>query len=107
MMRLQDPDYTKVVIVTLAETTPILEAEQLQADLERAQIHPWAWVVNQTLTGTRTTNPLLRRRQAAERAPLEAVRRDSARAAQVPFAYAEQDAGDAAPTAPLGEPALP
>lgn len=46
LMRLQNPDETKILIVTLAETTPRLEAETLQADLERAGIHPWAWVVN-------------------------------------------------------------
>ncbi|MPM80672.1 Arsenical pump-driving ATPase [bioreactor metagenome] len=86
MMRLQDPDHTKVIIVTLAETTPVLEAEQLQADLERARIHPWAWVVDQTLTGVRTTDPLLRRRQAAERGPLDEVRCATTRAAQVPLA---------------------
>ncbi len=85
MMRLQDPDHTKVVIVTLAETTPVLEAQQLQADLARAGIRPWAWVVNQTLTGVPTSDPLLRRRQAAERGPLEAVRRAAVRVAQVPW----------------------
>ncbi len=66
MMRLQDSDYTKVMIVTLPETTPILEAEELQADLERAGIHPWAWVVNNALAATPTDNPLLRTRAALE-----------------------------------------
>ena len=85
LMRLQDPDNTKVIIVTLAETTPVLEAEQLQADLERADIHPWAWVINQTLAGADTANPLLRQRQAAEAGPLAAIRRDGRRVAQVPW----------------------
>ncbi len=85
LMRLQDPDYTKVIIVTLAETTPVLEAEQLQADLERADIHPWAWVINQILAGADTANPLLRQRQAAEAGPLAAIRRDGRRVAQVPW----------------------
>ncbi len=35
LMRLQDPDLTKVVLVTLAETTPVLKAEELRQDLER------------------------------------------------------------------------
>lgn len=83
LMRLQDPDYTKVIIITLAETTPALEAEQLHADLERADIHPWAWIVNQTLTGVDTANPLLRQRQAAETAPLAAIRRPGRRVVQV------------------------
>ena len=46
MMQLQDPEKTKVIIVTLAETTPVLEAANLQQDLRRAGIEPWAWVVN-------------------------------------------------------------
>lgn len=69
MMRLQDPDYTKVLIVTLPETTPVLEAEQLQADLERAGIRPWAWVINNSLSAAATSNPLLAARAAVE-APL-------------------------------------
>jgi arsenite/tail-anchored protein-transporting ATPase len=69
MMRLQDPDYTKVIIVTLPETTPVLEAEELSADLHRAGIQPWAWVVNSALSATGTTNPQLRARAVLE-APL-------------------------------------
>ena len=44
-----DPEKTKVIIVTLAETTPVLEAANLQQDLRRAGIEPWAWVVNNSL----------------------------------------------------------
>lgn len=85
LMRLQDPDYTKVIIITLAETTPVLEAEQLQTDLQRAGIHPWAWVVNQTLSGAETNSPLLRQRQAGETGPLAAIQRDDRRVAHVPW----------------------
>ncbi|MDA8437548.1 MAG: arsenical pump-driving ATPase [Propionibacterium sp.] len=85
MMRLQDPGYTKVIIVTLPETTPVLEAGQLQADLERADIHPWCWVVNQTLTGTGTGSPMLRRRAANEADQLAAVAHQAARVALVPL----------------------
>jgi arsenite-transporting ATPase len=49
MMQLQDPKQTKVLMVTLAETTPVLEAANLQADLRRAGIEPWAWVVNNSI----------------------------------------------------------
>ena len=49
MMQLQDPKQTKVLIVTLAETTPVLEAANLQDDLRRAGIEPWAWVVNNSV----------------------------------------------------------
>jgi arsenite-transporting ATPase len=66
LMRLQDPDYTRVIVVTLPETTPVLEALTLSEDLARAQITPWAWVVNQSLAAARPTSPLLRRRAALE-----------------------------------------
>jgi|BarGraNGADG00312_2_1021985.scaffolds.fasta_scaffold39296_2 arsenite-transporting ATPase len=42
LMHLHDSQETKVILVTLAETTPVLEAAEMQADLERAQIHPSA-----------------------------------------------------------------
>jgi arsenite-transporting ATPase len=53
LMQLQDPKHTKVIIVTLAETTPVLEAANLQSDLNRADIHPWAWVMQQQHRGGR------------------------------------------------------
>ncbi|SPW81660.1 ArsA-related P-loop ATPase [Escherichia coli] len=46
MMQLQDQERTKVLLVTLPETTPVLEAANLQSDLERAGIHPWGWIIN-------------------------------------------------------------
>ena len=73
MMRLQDPDHTKVLIVTLAEATPVLEAEELVADLERARIHPWAWVINNSLAAAATTDPLLLRRARNEHAEIAKV----------------------------------
>lgn len=66
MMQLQDPERTKVIITTLAETTPVLEAENLQNDLMRAGIHPWAWVINNSLSVTETTSPLLLSRAEQE-----------------------------------------
>jgi arsenite-transporting ATPase len=60
--RLRDPDYTKVLIVTLPEATPVHEAERLQNDLARARIHPFAWVINQCLLASGTRDPLLRQR---------------------------------------------
>src|SRR5690606_20361080 len=62
MMQLQDPAQTKVLLVTLAETTPVLEAADLQDDLLRAGITPWAWVINNSLVAATTTSPLLARR---------------------------------------------
>ena len=59
MMQLQDPKRTKVLLVTLAETTPVLEAANLQADLRRAGIEPWAWVINNSVAAARPRSPLL------------------------------------------------
>jgi arsenite-transporting ATPase len=85
MMRLQDPDYTKVLLVTLPETTPVLEASVLEDDLIRAGIQPWAWVINQSLAVADTTSPLLRHRASQEQGPIEAVRRRAQRLALVPL----------------------
>ncbi|MEX2401138.1 MAG: arsenical pump-driving ATPase [Rhodothermales bacterium] len=78
LMRLQDPDYTKMLLVTLPETTPVLEARQLQDDLKRADITPYAWVVNQSLSAAGPSDPLLVERAHAEVAQIEAVRNEHA-----------------------------
>jgi len=79
MMRLQDDKQTKVLIVTLAETTPVLEAANLQADLRRAGIEPWAWVINNSLATTPVHSPLLRQRAANELHEIAAVADQHAR----------------------------
>ncbi len=85
MMRLQDPEFTRLLVVTLPETTPVLEAEALQADLRRAGIEPYAWVVNQSLAAVDTSDPVLAARAAAEQPLIERVRQElSARCAIVP-----------------------
>lgn len=85
MMRLQDPEHTRVVVVTLPETTPVLEAERLQADLRRAGIEPYAWVVNQSLAASQVSDPLLASHAAAEVSLILRVRDElAARAAVVP-----------------------
>lgn len=66
MMQLQDPKQTKVLLVTLAETTPVLEAANLQADLRRAGIEPWAWVINNSVAASNPRSPLLRKRAQNE-----------------------------------------
>ena len=73
MMQLQDSKQTKVLIVTLAETTPVLEAANLQADLRRAGIEPWAWVINNSLAACAPAAPLLRQRARNELREIEAV----------------------------------
>ncbi len=85
LMRLQDPHNTKVVVVTLAEQTPVLEAAALQADLERAGIKPWAWVVNNSLAAARPHSPLLRRRACAEQEQISVVAGLARRVAVVPM----------------------
>ena len=66
MMQLQDPQQTKIVIVTLAETTPVLEAAGLQNDLRRAGIEPWAWVINNSLAMAQPQSRLLQQRAKNE-----------------------------------------
>lgn len=92
LMRLQDPVLTKVVIVTLPEATPVQEAADLQAELRRAQIEPWAWVINQSLTAARTSSPLLAARAAEEAGHLATVESLAQRVAVVPL-LAEEPTG--------------
>jgi len=77
--RLRDPRFTRILIVTLPEATPVHEAAALQTDLRRAQIEPFAWVINQSFARSDTRNPLLRARGAAERSFIQEVTRDLAR----------------------------
>lgn len=58
--KLRDETYTHVVIVSLAEATPVYEAERLEADLKRAGLHPKWWVINQTFSGVSLTDPVLK-----------------------------------------------
>lgn len=90
MMRLQDPAQTRILIVTLPETTPVLEAAGLQVELRRAGIEPWAWIVNASLAAAATGHPLLRKRALAERVELAKVREGLAtRIAVVPMQIEE------------------
>ena len=57
---------TEVVIVTLPEATPFYEASRLEDDLKRAGIAARWWVINQSLYGTNTTNPMLAAKAANE-----------------------------------------
>ena len=73
LMRLQDADYTKIILVTLPEATPVSQAVALQDDLRRAQIEPYAWVVNKSLLATGTGDPLLQARLHSELQQMERV----------------------------------
>jgi arsenite-transporting ATPase len=86
LMKLQDPAYTKILLVTLAETTPVSEAARLQADLRRADIEPFGWVINGSLAAAGSADPCLRQRVAAELEQIEVVRtRHARRVAIVPW----------------------
>jgi arsenite-transporting ATPase len=86
LMKLRDPEYTKILLVTLAETTPVAEAAQLQVDLRRAQIEPFAWVINSSLAAAGSAEPCLQQRIAGELGQMEVVRsRHATRLAIVPW----------------------
>ena len=71
-MRLRDAHDTTVVLVTLPEPTPVLEAAQLRTELRRAGIEPCAWVIHGSLAAAGPTDPLRRQRADAE---LEQIRK--------------------------------
>lgn len=74
MMRLQDPNYTRILVVTLAETTPVSQASALQEDLRRANIEPYAWIINKSLLAAGTRDSLLQQRLLGERRQVDRVR---------------------------------
>lgn len=65
--RLRNEKETEVVIVTLAETTPVFEAMRLNEDLQRAEIHSKWWVVNQSLLATNVSNKILMAKAESEK----------------------------------------
>lgn len=73
LMRLQDPTYSRVIIVTLPERTPVSEAVALQGELREAGVEPWAWVINQSLARVGTHDPVLERRIDHELEQIERV----------------------------------
>lgn len=77
--RLRDPEFTRVLVVTLAEATPVHEAERLQDDLRRAGIEPFAWVIEQSLLASGTTDPVLAERGRCERPWVQQVMATDAR----------------------------
>ena len=63
---LRNADETEVLIITLAETTPVYEAERLESDLKRAGINSKWWIINASLYATETTNKTLKARAGNE-----------------------------------------
>ncbi|MBL9158735.1 MAG: arsenical pump-driving ATPase [Verrucomicrobiales bacterium] len=93
LARLRDPGFTRLLLVTLAEATPVHEAAALQEDLRRAGIEPFAWVVNQSLLGCGTCDPILQRREQAEHRYFDEVAKVHAtRIATIPW-QAEEPTG--------------
>lgn len=76
--RLRNSKETSVVIVTLAEATPVIEAERLQNDLIRADIVPKWWIINQSLSKTDTKDPVLLGRARSEKSWIDRVKNELA-----------------------------
>jgi arsenite-transporting ATPase len=84
--RLRAPGFTRILLVTLPEATPVHEAAALQEDLRRAKIEPFAWIINQSLVNADTIEPLLKARGLGEvRFINEVTERFSTRTALVPW----------------------
>ena len=73
LMRLQDPAYTRIILVTLPEITPVSQAQALQDDLRRARIEPFAWVINKSVLAAGSHDPLLAARLHGEQVQMERV----------------------------------
>lgn len=88
--RLRDRAFTRVLLVTLPEATPVFEAERLQSDLRRAGIEPFGWIINQSLLASGTHDPLLQQRASYELPLIEQVRQQlAARCALIPWLASE------------------
>jgi arsenite/tail-anchored protein-transporting ATPase len=83
--RLRDPDFTKVLLVTLAEATPVHEALALQADLRRAGIEPAGWIINQSLAPLTVSDPILAQRRRQEFRYIEEVVRQGVPTFLIPW----------------------
>jgi len=88
--QLRDPEFTRILIVTLPEATPVHEAARLQDDLKRAGITPYAWVINQSFRATDTEDPVLSERGRLEERYISEVRETLAsRVALIPWQIQE------------------
>ena len=84
--RLRDPEFTRILLVTLPEATPVHEAAKLQEDLQRANIHTFAWIINQSLRPLLVTDSVLLARQHQEGVYIdEVVRELASRTALIPW----------------------
>ena len=83
--RLRDPHFTRVLILALPDATPVHEAMRLDADLRRADIQPFAWVVNQSFAACATWDPVLSARAAHELPFIAEVRQATNRCVVLPW----------------------
>jgi arsenite-transporting ATPase len=105
LARLRDPAFTSVLLVTLPEATPVHEAAALQNDLRRAGIEPRAWVINQSLLLSGTTDPILLARERSEHRYLDEVALQLApRTAWLPWMVTEPTGPDALAALTLSAP---
>ncbi|MFV8828226.1 arsenical pump-driving ATPase [Alkalihalobacterium sp. APHAB7] len=89
--QIRNPEQTAVVIVTLAEATPVLEASRLQDDLKRAHIRPKWWIINQSLLATNTKDPVLRGKAVSEKEWIQQVReKEAEKCAIIPWLNEEK-----------------
>ena len=63
---LKNENDTEVIVVTLAETTPVYEAMRLKIDLDRANIYSKWWIINSSLYATNTENNVLKAKASNE-----------------------------------------
>lgn len=80
---LRDPAVTRILLIVLPEATPVHEAAELQMDLRRAGIEPFAWVVNQVFSGLQTSDPGLQARKTPEQRWLHEINRLATRAVSI------------------------
>ena len=84
--RLRDPEFTRVLLVTLPEATPVHEAARLQDDLRRAGIEAYAWIINQSFASDGFRDPVLVERGSREEPFVAEVRdRLATRFAVIPW----------------------
>ncbi|WP_067725920.1 arsenical pump-driving ATPase [Oceanobacillus damuensis] len=84
--RLRNPQETEVVIVTLAEATPVFESTRLQEDLKRAQIVPKWWIINRSLSAAGTEDKVLKMRASSEKQWIKNIDNElSGRCALIPW----------------------
>lgn len=64
--RLRDEKETEVIIVTLAEATPVYEAMRLEEDLKRGDIKAKWWIINSSFYESGSVNSMLSAKAANE-----------------------------------------